>query len=658
MRKLLITFISLLFIDTFFILIGFGAINFGALVRIILFNITLSFSLSFIKKEKTHKTVTILILILLSIYAFVQLEFKNFMSTFYSFKAVGNGITGVKDYIWYFISDAKPSYYLVFLSVLLFLLLDEYLVLNEKEIIENIYKKKYKDRYQKKIKKARRNFTLSKKILILTNLFTLTILAPLTSNVNDLVTAYTYNEDYDLLLSNIGTNHFLIKDLYSLIFPKKIDFIIEKENVLANDDGIIEEENLNKTIDDSKWISLMNEETNKSIKNIDEYLMSQPTMHETKHTGEFEDCNFVYFLVESLDYIAIDKQLTPTLYKIWEDGYHFTNHYTPVFACCTGDSEFVSMTGIYPLRNVCTAYEVLDTNLSTSLAGLFKEKGYTVKAFHNWDDQFYKRTRLEPAYGVDEYLDINSLQMKHISGWQSDAELVKQAIPHFIDEDKFFSFFITSSMHWPYDESSTLGDKYLKEINKVYPDYPIEVKRYISKCMELDKGIEALIDALDKADKLDDTVISIFADHRPLKFDSSTLTEHTQLVDRSGIHDINLTPFLIYNNKTRGKEITNPCSTIDHVPTIANLFNLNYDPRLYMGHDAFENNCIVIFNSLDWITKDGEYIKSSKKAIGNIDQEYIDSINAHVKNVTNISKAILDYDYFERRKSVIYPEYK
>ena len=612
----------------------------------------------FIDNKKIYKRVALILLAVLSLYAFIQLEFKNFMFTFYSFRAVGNGIGGVKDYIWYFIKSAKPSYYLVFLSIGLFLLLDEYLKLNEKKIVEEIFKKIYKDQYKKKLRKAKSGFTLGKKILICTNIFTLTILSPLASGNNDLILAYTNNDNYDIILNNIGSNHFLFKDLFSLAFPKKTEYIIEKENIADNNEETITEEETKKVIDDSEWISLMEVEKNKQIKNIDEYLMAQPTEHETKHTGEFEDCNFVYFMVESFDYIAIDEKLTPTLYKMWNEGYHFTNHYTPVFACCTGDSEFVSMTGIYPLRSVCTAYEALDVNFTTSLAGLFKQSGYTVKAFHDWNDQFYKRSKLEPAYGVDEYLDVDGLEMKHISGWQSDADMVEAALPHFINEDKFFSFFITCSMHWPYDASSTIGDKYLKEINEVYPKYPIEVKRYLSKCMEFDRGLEILVNGLEEAGKLDNTVISIFTDHRPLKFDTPTLFKYRQLTDKTGSHDNNLTPFIIYNNKTRGKEIDMPCSTIDHVPTIANLFNLNYDPRFYMGHDAFEDDCIVIFNSLDWITTEGSYSKSNGKASEGLDEEYVKAINSHVKNVTNISKSIIEYNYFDKRKSVIYPEYK
>ena len=617
----------------------------------------------FINNKKWFKRISIIVISILSLYSFIQLQFKNFMSTFYSFKAVGKGIGGVKGYIWYFISSAKPSFYLVFLSIAIFILMYTFVDINEKAITENIFKYFYKTDYKKKLRKAKSAFTLSQRILICTNLFLLSVLMPLASREDDLVFAYKFQDDYDILLNNIGPNHFLFRDLYATIIPKKTEFIIENEGQSSQPEPaevleeVIEDEK-EKIIDDSEWISMMENETNKSIKNIDEYLINQPTKKETNHTGEFEDCNFIYFLVESFDYIAIDENLTPTLYKIWNDSYHFTNHYTPIFSCATGDSEFVAMTGLYPLRNVCTPYEALNNNLNTSLAGLFKEKGYSVKAFHNWTDQFYKRSKLEYAYGVDEYKDYNQLGIKTIVGWQSDAEMIEKALPSFIDEDHFFTFFITSSMHWPYDSSSNLGDKYISEINKYYKDYPIDMKRYISKCMEFDKALELLLSELENKGILDNTVISLFADHHPLKFGNSTLYKYSKVLTRSSGHDADLTPFIIYNSKTRGKEIENPCSTIDHVPTIANLFNLNYDSRFYMGHDAFEDDCIVVFNNLDWITKEGTYSKSKNKASEGLDEGYIESINSHVKNITNISKTILDYDYFEKRKSIIFPEYK
>lgn len=47
---------------------------------------------------------------------------------------------------------------------------------------------------------------------------------------------------------------------------------------------------------------------------------------------------------------------------------------------------------------------------------------------------------------------------------------------------------------------------------------------------------------------------------------------------------------VIYNSATPGKAITKYTSIIDLLPTLLNMFNMDYDPRLYLGTDIFSNN--------------------------------------------------------------------
>ena len=630
MYKLLCALIPLIYIDLAFIVISFQSLSFELLIKVLFFNLFISFLLSAISSKKKYISISIIVLFIFSLYAFIQLEFKNFVGSFYSFQAVSEGIGGTKGYIWYFISNAKLSFYLEFISIVIFVLLTK--KINEDYIQKRPYKK----------------LLLSIVSLIIT------ILLPLCSIKDELRDSYKYHDNYDLLLNNIGINHFFMKDIYSSLFPREYVLTIKEE-----EENIVEETiTPKKEIDDTKWNELMKKEKDESILNVDKYLSSKNKVHENEYTGQYEGYNFIYFLTESLDFMAIDKDLTPTLYKIWNNSYHFTNHFSPIYACATGDSEFVAMTSIYPYRSVCTPYEVLNNNLTSSLAGLFKNEGYTVKAFHNWTDQFYKRSQLEYAYGVDEYKDYDSLNIKDVVGWQSDNELINKTISDYIYEDKFFTFYITSSMHWPYDEYSYLGEKYFDKINQYHKDYPEDVKRYLSKSMEFNLALETLLQELKYANKLDNTVICIFSDHRPFKFETDIFRTYSLLEDRKRTYGSYLTPFIIYNSKTEGKEITNTCSTIDHLPTIANLFNLNYDPRLYMGDDALTDECVVVMNNLDWITNKGAYAKSDKSTYADLDKDYIDNINAHVNNLVNVSKTILNNDYIEKRKDIIFPIYK
>ena len=238
---------------------------------------------------------------------------------------------------------------------------------------------------------------------------------------------------------------------------------------------------------------------------------------------------------------------------------------------------------------------------------------------------------------------------------------MKQAIPHFINEDKFMAHIVTSSMHFPYDMNSTLGNRYMEQINEVHPDYHINIKRYLSKCMELDKGLNTLLTSLEEAGKLEDTVIVMFADHHPLKTTLDTLTEYTTQFDRSYGLNEDKTPLIIYNAGTESKDIETVSSTFDVLPTVANLFNLNYDPRLYVGTDIFSNEeNTVIFTNGDWISTYGWY-DASEGTFTNFDdsnpaaENWVQNQNKKVINSTNISLMIYKTDYFKKRDWISNP---
>ena len=161
-------------------------------------------------------------------------------------------------------------------------------------------------------------------------------------------------------------------------------------------------------------------------------------------------------------------------------------------------------------------------------------------------------------------------------------------------------------MYFPYDESSYYGDVYYDEINAVHPDYPRDIKRYLSTAMELDKALANLLDKLEQNGQLEKTVLCLYADHRPYWLNESLVKEITsQYVDRSMTYGYHKTPFIIYNSELEGQKFDMLCSTLDNLPTIANMFNLNYDPRLYVGVDIYSEDATVIDANRNWFDKDG-----------------------------------------------------
>ena len=91
---------------------------------------------------------------------------------------------------------------------------------------------------------------------------------------------------------------------------------------------------------DIDFESLIANETNSTIVSMHKYFDSLEGTKKNDYTGMFEGKNVVFFLAESLDPIAIDPVLTPTLYKLANGGFNFTNYYSPKYPMSTADGEF------------------------------------------------------------------------------------------------------------------------------------------------------------------------------------------------------------------------------------------------------------------------------------------------------------------------------
>ena len=93
-------------------------------------------------------------------------------------------------------------------------------------------------------------------------------------------------------------------------------------------------------------------------------------------------------------------------------------------------------------------------------------------------------------------------------------------------------------------------------------------------------------------------------------------------------------------------------SYINLVPTLANLMNLEYDPRLYMGTDLFSDDYVsrVVFADGSWKNEDAYYNASSSKITYYTDKEYttdeIIAINNEIKLKMDMSTNAIKNDYF------------
>ena len=630
---------NFILIETFFRLLSFPSLFGLSFFRIELFTLSISIVLSVICSifgNHVGKFLVNLFCWAFAVYAITQLQFMNFYGSYMSVKASFDGAGRISEFVGQFISLIDPIYYLALIPPLITTLLS--------------YRIEYTE--GKNMLPAAVAL-IAVVILELAGHFTL-VNTPYAS-------LYNYPRFIDRSIREFGLSRFLIQDFRSihsdettLLVPESSADPVESTE---SPESAESEDTRRNHISDASWEEIMNADDNADRKKIDQYLMSRTMTEYNDHTGMFQDYNVVYVMIEAFDYMAIDPQLTPTLYKMKEEGWDFTHHYTPKFSCATGESEFVSEISLVPMSDVCTPNQWATNDWQNSIFNLFEHAGYYTSAYHNWIDEYYDRRILYSHSGCEAYLNYDDLNYTRLWGWQSDLEMMELTIPYWINQDRFFSLYVTTSTHFPYDQGSELGNRYLNEVSAVHPDYPLLVQRYISKAIELDKSMEYLLKQLEDAGKLDHTLIVLFADHHPLETPLQILADYGgQEADRLNGFDEDRTPMIFYTPSMTPTKQDRINSTFDILPTVANLIGLDYEPRIYVGHDYFDpESKLVIFPNGSWITENGSYYASDDTHDDTLSEEEIESRNLEVQNLFTISRMIYDSDYFHFRPTIPFP---
>ncbi len=638
LKLFLITIISLLFIELTFKVIAFKNIFGLELVRIFIFSISASLIVAFISslfKRRLSKIIVSIFIFFTGFYALLQLTFNNLLGNYMSLNASsGGGLARVVSQIPEFIKSIRFEYLILFIPfiVVLFIFIKcKYLLIYEKP-------------------KALPTVIIIISIVVSELLGTLAVNLSIFEDKNQIKSnkdLYRAPTLLSLSLKQFGTLKFFERDLIYMFNPSD-GYTLQVDDKVDEEPDI--EEDFKRYIDDTELKQLSESETNDTIKQLHEYFLNQPVTPKNEYTGYFKDKNLVLIMVEAFDLIAINEELTPTLYMMTKEGWYFDNYYTPKYSCTTGESEYIAETSIIPSSTVCTPNTYIDNDYTTSIFNLFENSGYYTSSYHSWTDEFYNRSKLHPNMGSELYMDFNDLDMTMPYGWPLDTEMFNNSYKYYSDKDKFFTFYITSSTHFPYDYDTTVTRKHWDKVKNT--NYPDVVKRYLAKAIELDESVKLLMDKLEADGKLDDTVIVMFGDHHPLKMSLKYLDEYSS-IDRYEDFNMDRLPFMIYNSATDGKVVEKTSSTFDILPTLANLFDLDYDPRYYMGVDVFsEDETIVIFTNGSWITDKALYdsTTNSYKALnGELDQSYIDAINKKVNDKFYVSDKILTLDYFKYR---------
>ena len=410
-----------------------------------------------------------------------------------------------------------------------------------------------------------------------------------------------------------------------------------------------------------------------TLENIHKYFSSITASQKNEYTGMFAGKNLIQITAEAFSPYVISKELTPTLYKLTHEGFVFTNYYQPGWGQSTTGGEFAAMTGVIPtwINNNLSFYVSSKDYMPFALGNQFRALGYATVAYHNNSYTYYNRHLTHPNLGYDYYGQGNGLNITG-PGWPySDLEMMELTAPAYIEDyvnngKPFHAYYMSVSGHANWGWGNAMSAKNREAAVAAYPNASQPVQGYIAANLELEHALTYLLEQLEAAGIADDTVICLTADHYPYALVTDDVDYYQEL---SGIPDSELdisryrnTLIMWCGSMETPVTVDTPCSAIDIVPTLSNLFGLEYDSRLLSGRDVFAQNFSVSQASTcmplvilptnrgnSWITAAGTYDAKTRTFTPNpgitVADDYVDTVAALVDAKFSYARLLIQYDY-------------
>lgn len=336
-------------------------------------------------------------------------------------------------------------------------------------------------------------------------------------------------------------------------------------------------------------------------KEIKTYLSknSSNTTSNMKNIGKGK--NLIMIQVEALQQFVInakinDQEITPNLNRWIKKSLYFDNFFYQVASGNTSDAEFLTNNSLYPAASGAVYY-MYAGNTYSSLAKEMNDKNYYTSVLHGYSEGFWNRNVMYKAEKFDDFWGEKSYNLDETVGLGlSDKSFLNQSLVKMQKfKQPFYSFLITLSSHFPYDD--TKG--YDSDLN-VDPIEDTLTGDYLNGIHYTDAQLGMFLDNLEKSGMLDNSIVILYGDHYAIPKDKTN-----ELYNFEGIKnptDLNWfqlqkVPMLIHFPKDDYKGINHSYTgQIDIYPTIANMFNL---PQKYMlGHDLFNTkNETVMFRN-------------------------------------------------------------
>ena len=426
---------------------------------------------------------------------------------------------------------------------------------------------------------------------------------------------------------------------------------------------------------DIDFQALAGSASDSALRSMAQYFGSLTPSKKNEYTGLFQDKNLVLITAEAFSPWFISRELTPTLYKLTHEGFVCENYYQPGWGQSTTGGEYAVMTGLLPtwVGSNVSFYASANDDMPFALGNQLRALGYRTGAYHDNIYNYYNRDKTHPNLGYDYQGVGNGLTMTEDGSWPySDLEMVQNTIGDYIDGyvsdgTPFHVYYMTVSGHGSYGWGHAMAAKNRAKAQAAYPNASTQVQSYVAANLELENALTYLLEQLEAAGIAEDTVICMSADHYPYLLAEPETDYYNELrgvVDSERDTDRYRNALVLWcGGMENAVTVTEPCSAVDIVPTLSNLFGLEYDSRLLSGRDVLDKDYdagsasgsipLVILptsSGNSWATAAGVFEASTRTFNARpgvtVEEDYVSRVNNIVALQYNYAQQLIARDYY------------
>jgi arylsulfatase len=461
------------------------------------------------------------------------------------------------------------------------------------------------------------------------------------------------NTSTDSSYKKIGMLATTAQELRYMLFSGSGSIMITPSSLNMSDVPRTYSSNSYNVIESIDFTALADSTDSDILKATDEYLSNATPTRKNNYTGLLKDYNLITICAESFCPWFISEELTPTLYKLSHTGILFENYYG-TFQSVTTNGEYTMCMGLYPdmsRTKTDSSFNVAGTNyLPFCLGNALKGMGYQAWGYHDYIGDFYNRNITHANMGYTFKAADSGLAMK-IDWPSSDLEMMEASVDDYINSgEPFHAYYMTFSGHYQYNWDNAMSAKNHDAVKDL--PYSEPVKAYIACNLELEYALEYLMQRLEEAGVADKTCIVLTNDHYPYGL---TEDEYNELAGQTLD-----TTFEKYRNSficyvpglSENIVVDEYCSTADILPTLLNLFGVDYDSRLLAGTDVLSSGLhVAVLSDKSFLTKTFRYDAGTETAIPadesiTVSDKLVKTYRLYVDSRFQLSGNILNSDYY------------